>query len=173
MKYSRPNYGISRIDQPEKRNHGWFVRITLKGEVISKFFADKSHDGKSTALAAARRHRDALVKKLPKDRLDSLSRRRRHVKKSGFKGVTHVVTQDAAGHKYEYWQAAWREPRQPASLRQILHLHPRRKTSARPRQKTPRGTRPTARTEGHSHQAGAAGERVKGSFFVLRSSVIG
>jgi hypothetical protein len=23
----RPNYGISRIDQPEKVNHGWYVRI--------------------------------------------------------------------------------------------------------------------------------------------------
>lgn len=108
MKFSRPNYGISRIDQPEKRNHGWFVRITLKGVVNSKFFADKSCSGKSAALAAARRHRDSLVKKLPKDRLESLARRRRHIKKSGIKGITHVVTQDAAGHKYEYWQAAWR-----------------------------------------------------------------
>jgi hypothetical protein len=108
MKFSRPNYGISRIDQPEKRNHGWFVRITLKGELNSKFFADKSYQGKTAALAEARRHRDALVKKLPKDRLESLARRRRHVKKSGFKGITHVVTQDTAGRKYEYWQAAWR-----------------------------------------------------------------
>jgi hypothetical protein len=108
MKFSRPNYGISRIDQPEKRNHGWFVRITLKGEVNSKFFADKSHEGKTAALAEARRHRDALVKKLPKARLESLARRRRHVKKSGIKGITHVVTQDTSGYKYEYWQAAWR-----------------------------------------------------------------
>lgn len=108
MKFSRPNFGISRIDQPEKRNHGWFVRITLRGELHSKFFADKSCEGKSSALAAARRHRDALVKKLPKDRIDSLSRRRRNIKKSGIKGITHVVTQDAANHKYEYWQAAWR-----------------------------------------------------------------
>ncbi|MFN0129165.1 MAG: hypothetical protein ACKV19_21045 [Verrucomicrobiales bacterium] len=108
MKFSRPNYGISRIDQPEKRNHGWFVRITLKGEVNSKFFADKSYQGKAAALIEARRHRDSLVKKLPKDRLESLSRRRRHVKKSGIKGITHVVTQDSTGHKYEYWQAAWR-----------------------------------------------------------------
>jgi len=108
MKISRPNYGVSRIDQPEKRNHGWFVRITLKGQIHSKFFADKSHAGKSAALAAARRHRDTLVKKLPKDRLESLARRRRHIKKSGIKGITHVVTQDTRGHKYEYWQAAWR-----------------------------------------------------------------
>ena len=108
MKFARANYGISRIDQPEKRNHGWFVRITLKGEVNSKFFADKSHEGKAAALAEARRHRDALVRKLPKDRIDSLARRRRHVKKSGIKGITHVVTHDTTGRKYEYWQAAWR-----------------------------------------------------------------
>jgi hypothetical protein len=32
MKLSRPNDGISRIDQPEKHNHGWFVRVSLKGK---------------------------------------------------------------------------------------------------------------------------------------------
>lgn len=108
MKFSRPNYGISRIDQPDKRNHGWFVRITIKGELNSRFFADKSYHGKAAALAEARRHRDALVRKLPKIRLESLARRRRHVKQSGIKGITHVVTRDAAGRKYQYWQAAWR-----------------------------------------------------------------
>ena len=107
MKLSRPNYGISRIDQPEKRNHGWFVRVTLKGEVQSKFFADKSNGGKGAALEAAKEHRDSLVRKLPKERLESLARRRRVIKKSGFKGITHVVTSDQAGHKYEYWQASW------------------------------------------------------------------
>jgi hypothetical protein len=46
MKLSRPNDGISRIDQPEKHNHGWFVRVRLKGKTTSKFFADKLHRGK-------------------------------------------------------------------------------------------------------------------------------
>lgn len=109
MKFSRPNYGISRIDQPDKRNHGWFVRITLKGAVQSKFFADKSHKGKNAALTEARKYRDALAKKLPKDRIESLNRRRRNVKKSGIKGITHVVTQDQTGRRYEYWQAGWRD----------------------------------------------------------------
>ena len=65
MKLSRPNYGISRIDQPEKHNHGWFVRIRLKGKITSKFFADKLHRGKQAALTEARLHRDTLVQKLP------------------------------------------------------------------------------------------------------------
>jgi hypothetical protein len=107
MKFFRLNYGISRIDQPDKRNHGWFVRVTLKGVVHSKFFADKSHGGKNAALELARAHRNALAKKLPKDRIESLGRRRRHVKKSGLKGITHVITTDQAGRRYEYWQAAW------------------------------------------------------------------
>ncbi|MGI8602863.1 MAG: hypothetical protein ACR2OZ_07665 [Verrucomicrobiales bacterium] len=107
MRFSKPTYGISRIDQPAKRNHGWFVRVTLKGAVQSKFFADKSLGGKTAALEQARAHRDVLVSKLPKHRQESLERRRRHVKQSGIKGVTHVVTQDQHGTTYEYWQAAW------------------------------------------------------------------
>jgi hypothetical protein len=55
-------YGVSRIDQPEKKNHGWYVRITLKGETQQKFFADKTHSGKTKALKAAQAHRDLLVR---------------------------------------------------------------------------------------------------------------
>jgi hypothetical protein len=65
MKLCRPNDGISRIDPPEKHNHGRFVRITLQGEKNSKFFADTSHRGKQAVLTEARRHRDTLVKKTP------------------------------------------------------------------------------------------------------------
>jgi hypothetical protein len=107
MRLARPQYGISRIDQPAKRNHGWFVRVTLNGVVQSRFFADKSCGGKSVALDLARSHRDSLVKRLPRERLQALNRRRRNVKQSGVKGITHVVTQDQRGTSYEYWQAAW------------------------------------------------------------------
>jgi hypothetical protein len=109
MRLSKPNYGISRIDQPDKRNHGWFVRITLKGVVQSKFFADKTWGGKNAALDGARDHRDALVKRLPKERQESLARRRKGVKKSGVTGVTHILTKDQHGTSYEYWQAAWKD----------------------------------------------------------------
>ncbi len=50
-------YGISRIDQPEKHNHGYYVRVY---RCASKFFADKVHGGKRRAFEAAESHRNAL-----------------------------------------------------------------------------------------------------------------
>jgi hypothetical protein len=52
--------GISRIDQPSKRTHGWFVRVGYHerrdgsyGPRHTKFFGDASHGGKGKALTAA------------------------------------------------------------------------------------------------------------------------
>jgi hypothetical protein len=51
--------GISRIDQPTSRTHGYFVRVgyrkTTKGwrPKASAFFGDASHGGKASALKAA------------------------------------------------------------------------------------------------------------------------
>ena len=53
--------GISRIDQPSKRTHGWFVRIYLHGKTLSKFFADKLYDTPEGAREAARAHREAVL----------------------------------------------------------------------------------------------------------------
>lgn len=53
--------GISRIDQPSKRTHGWFARVYLGGKTLAKFFADKSLGGTRPALAAARAHRTAVL----------------------------------------------------------------------------------------------------------------
>jgi len=43
--------GICRIDQPEKRNHGFFVRVMRQGKIHSAFFTDLKHGGKAGALA--------------------------------------------------------------------------------------------------------------------------
>src|SRR5690606_23879986 len=85
----------------------WFVRVTVRGERHAKFFSDKTHGGKMAAQEVARAFRDSLVKKLPKDRQEALSRRRRKPKRSGLKGITHVVTRNQADQTYDYWQAAW------------------------------------------------------------------
>ncbi len=74
-------YGVSRIDQPEKKNHGWYVRVTDKGKTEQKFFADKSHSGKTKALKAAQAHRDHLVTLLPPNRQEAASRKRASSKK--------------------------------------------------------------------------------------------
>ncbi len=103
----RPNYGITRIDQPEKKNHGFYVRITHKGKTQQKYFPDKSCGGKTKALKEAKAFRDKLVSKLPKYKQAAASKRKRRIKKSGVTGVTHVVSQSQKGKAYEYWQAAW------------------------------------------------------------------
>lgn len=57
----RKNYGISRIDQPEKKNHGWYVRINGK----RKFFADGIYSGKRRSWEAAENYRDIQFDGLP------------------------------------------------------------------------------------------------------------
>jgi hypothetical protein len=109
MAAPRPNYGISRIDQPDKKNHGWYVRVTHKGKTTQRYFPDKSCGGKNKALKAAREFRDGLVKKLPKAKQEAVSRPLRKVKKSGVTGVTHVVSSTNGTNTYEYWQAAWED----------------------------------------------------------------
>ncbi|MEZ5328399.1 MAG: AP2 domain-containing protein [Verrucomicrobiales bacterium] len=105
----RPNYGISRIEQEEKKNFGWNVRVTYNGETTHKYFPDKSCGGKNKALKLAREFRDGVVKKLPKVKQEAASRALRKVKKSGVTGVTHVVSTAGGGKSYEYWQAAWED----------------------------------------------------------------
>lgn len=103
-------YGISRIDQPEKKNHGFYVRVTNKGVTQQKYFPDKANGGKTKALKAAQEFRDKLVAKLPKARRDAAARKKRRIKRSGVVGVTHVMSRAGGKHTYEYWQAAWTDP---------------------------------------------------------------
>ncbi len=55
--------GISRIDQPSTRTHGWFVRASFYkradgsyGPRHRKFFGDASYGGKRRALRAAQEY---------------------------------------------------------------------------------------------------------------------
>jgi hypothetical protein len=107
MTVPRPTYGITRIDQPEKKNHGYYVRITHRGKGFQKYFPDKSLGGKTKALKAAREYRDSLLAKMPKYKQDAASKKKRRIKQSGIVGVTHVVSKSPKGKVYEYWQAAW------------------------------------------------------------------
>jgi len=104
---TRPLYGITRIDQPEKKNHGYYVRITHQGKCHQKYFPDKSSGGKRKALAAAQAHRDAVLATMPAQKQAAACKEKRKIRKSGVVGVTHVVSISAKGTEYEYWQAAW------------------------------------------------------------------
>jgi hypothetical protein len=59
--------GISRIDQPSTRTHGWFVRVNYRGRRDGsygprhqKFFGDATYGGKRKALRAAQAYRAAV-----------------------------------------------------------------------------------------------------------------
>lgn len=107
MSTTRPTYGITRIDQPAKKNHGFYVRITHRGQNFQKYFPDKACGGKNKALAAAKTYRDQILSELPKSKQEAAARERRKIKKSGVTGVTHVVSKSDKGKTYDYWQAAW------------------------------------------------------------------
>ena len=89
-------YGISRIDQPEKKNHGWYVRVTFKGKTEQKFFADKAHGTKPKALKMAQEHRDHLVTLLPPARQEAAARKRAVSKKVSTKKAAAPAPATAA-----------------------------------------------------------------------------
>ncbi len=104
------NYGISRIDQPKKKNHGWYVRITYAGKSHSKFFSDKLLGGKKKSFEQAREHRDKLFSRLPKSKQQAMMgwRKPGEIKQSGVVGVTHVLHREGEA-AYHYWQASWKD----------------------------------------------------------------
>ena len=159
MAAPRPDYGISRIDQPEKKNHGWNVRVTHKGKMHQKYFPDKTWKGKANALREARRFRDALLKKLPKAKQESASRKRRKVKQSGVVGVTHVVSKANGKNSYEYWQGSLARWAGTPPDREILDRSLWRQEGTRSRQRSPSKQVWSQREEeGGSEEKGDTGE---------------
>lgn len=77
----QPLYGIARIDQESKKNHGWYVRMgpKKKGEksAVIEWFADKRFGGKKHSFAAAKEFRDKEFAGLP-DKLRLRGSRKRN-----------------------------------------------------------------------------------------------
>ena len=96
---------ISRIDQPERHNHGYYVRVTRNQKTQSKFFADKSNGGKRAALRAAKQCESDLL-----EQAEAKARKRKQIvsarNTSGIVGVSRGVWEEG-GKKVAYWQAAW------------------------------------------------------------------
>jgi hypothetical protein len=101
--------GISRIDQPSHRTHGFFLRAARQGKIFSGFFSDKAYGGRAQALAAAQEHRVKLLKivGLPfqkSRRLNAEIVRRRG--RSGIYGVRRVINRQIRPWR-KSWVAAW------------------------------------------------------------------
>ncbi len=50
--------GVSRIDSPQKKMHGWYVRVRFDKQTRAKFIPDRLHGGREAALARAVECRD-------------------------------------------------------------------------------------------------------------------
>ena len=61
---------ISRIDQEERKTHGFFVRVCYNKKIYSKFFSDKRCGGRHKALMKAQAWRNDTERKLGKPRTD-------------------------------------------------------------------------------------------------------
>ncbi len=79
--------GISRIDQPERKTHGWYVRVRFNGEQRAKFFSDEAHEGREGALEKAVRYRDRMERELGKPRTDRLVIASNPRNRSGIMGI--------------------------------------------------------------------------------------
>lgn len=78
---------VSRIDQPQRNTHGWYVRVSFNGERRVKFFSDASHGGREEALTRAVEFRNESEKELGKPRTDRLVIARNPRNRSGITGV--------------------------------------------------------------------------------------
>jgi len=98
--------GVSRIDQPEKHNHGFYVRLTRNGKRFAKFFSDIGYGSKEKALSSARRHYAELEKKNPPMSRKAFAQIERRASKTGIVGVSKI-TKIVKGRAYKFWQATW------------------------------------------------------------------
>ncbi|MDR0532714.1 MAG: hypothetical protein LBH01_02045 [Verrucomicrobiales bacterium] len=106
MKRTRKNPGICRIDQPDRFNHGFYVRINRDRRKVRKFFSDRANGGKRAALRAAKAYYAEIDRKYPR-----ISRRKnamiqRRVGVSGILGVCKI-TKTLLGRNYLFWMASW------------------------------------------------------------------
>jgi hypothetical protein len=83
--------GISRIDCPERKTVGWYVRVRLKKVTKSKFISDSKYGGKEEALKAALECRNQLEKELGKPRTDFVIVGENPRNNSGVVGVRRAV----------------------------------------------------------------------------------
>jgi hypothetical protein len=108
--------GISRIDCPERKTVGWYVRVRLKNVTKSKFISDKAHGGKEAALARAVECRNQLEKELGKPRTDWVVVGENPRNKSGIVGVRRAVKKytgkDGKVYLNEVYEVSWNAGRE-------------------------------------------------------------
>ena len=99
---------ITRIDAGS--THAWEVRIMRRGEQYAKTFTDRQLGGKARALAAARKYRDQMLRKLTGYSREELLTKASSRNTSGYPGVRKLETNVRKGkwiYSYAFWEASW------------------------------------------------------------------
>src|SRR5919107_1156471 len=108
--------GISRIDCPERKTVGWYVRVRLGNVTRSKFISDKAHGGKEAALEQAVECRNQLEQELGKPRTDWVVVGENPRNKSGVVGVRRAVKKykgkDGKIYLNEVYEVSWNAGRE-------------------------------------------------------------
>lgn len=108
--------GVSRIDCPERKTVGWYVRVRLNNVTRSKFISDKAHGGKEAALVSAVECRNELERELGKPRTDWVVVGDNPRNKSGVVGVRRAVKKykgkDGTIYLNEVYEVSWNAGRE-------------------------------------------------------------
>jgi len=108
--------GVSRIDCPERKTVGWYVRVRLCNVTKSKFVSDKIHGGKEAALVRAVECRDEMERELGKPRTDWVVVGENPRNKSGVVGVRRAVKKhrgkDGTIYENEVYEVSWNAGRE-------------------------------------------------------------
>ena len=94
---------ISRIDQHHKKNHGWYVRVTWKGQNTSKFFNDTKCGGKAEALQEAIDFRNEVEEALGKPRSERQLFAKHRLSNIGTRGIRRITASRKRGDIIYYW----------------------------------------------------------------------
>jgi hypothetical protein len=108
--------GISRIDQEERRTHGWYVRVRFGDTTHSKFFRDSAHGGKDEALKKAVQYRNQLEKDLGIPRTDNVVVIKNSRNKTGIVGIQRRIKRtrgkNGEWHASEVYEVTWNAGRE-------------------------------------------------------------
>ena len=108
--------GVSRIDSPAKKMHGWYVRVRFNKQAKAKFIPDKQYGGKESALEEAVRWRDRMEKELGKPRTDWVIVGKNPRNRTGVAGVRRTVKKykgkDGQVYLNEVYEVTWNAGRE-------------------------------------------------------------
>lgn len=123
--------GVSRVDNPKRNTHGWYVRVRFGGEGRARFFSDSVHGGRDKALQLAVDERNDLERELGKPRTDRVIIAGSASNRSGTVGVkqttkgggpVYEVTWSPRPHVVSRTSVSIRKWGQPEALRRALNI---------------------------------------------------